>query len=291
MLPARLDNLGVFKLWRNGEVRTVELAAGMLGIRYDPGRTAADVVQARRAADEALQPLTRGEALAPLPGTRREIEAIARLFPVGRVTTLLGAEATERAVQERARSGELKGYRFLHLATYGRSNPAVAMSSAVMLDPDPDRPANPTALEADGRISAEQIVQTWDLDADWIVLSPFRVAGFVRRDRLRSVRRNHLDANDFGRQLGFARRPWLRSAGWAAVAALGCGRRWASFGARAVCDATRVLAARPSCSEPPRPSARLTLVPVVAPRPGDGSDLTPTCRREPACRWRGTLNP
>ena len=159
------------KLWRNGEVRTVELAAGLLGIRYDPGRTAADVVQARRAADEALKPLTRGEALEPLPGTRREIEAIARLFPVGRVTTLLGAAASERAVQERARSGELKGYRFLHFATHGRSNPAVAMSSAVMLAPDPDRPADPTALEADGRITADQIVQTWDLDADLVVLS------------------------------------------------------------------------------------------------------------------------
>ena len=117
----------------------------MLGIRYDPGRKAADVVQARRAADEALKPLIRGEALEPLPGTRREIEAIARLFPVGQVTTLLGAEATERAVQERARSGELKGYRFLHFATHGQSNPAVAMSSAVMLAPDPDRPADPTA--------------------------------------------------------------------------------------------------------------------------------------------------
>ena len=159
------------KLWRNGEVRTVELAAGMLGIRYDPGRTAADVVQARRAADEALKPLTRGEALEPLPGTRREIEAIARLFPVGQVTTLLGAAASERAVQERARSGELKGYRFLHFATHGQSNPAVAMSSAVMLAPDPDRPADPTALEADGRITADQIVQTWDLDADLVVLS------------------------------------------------------------------------------------------------------------------------
>ncbi len=159
------------KLWRNGEVRTVELAAGPLGIQYNPGRKAADVVQARRAADEALEPLTRGEALEPLPGTRREIEAIAHLFPVGQVTTLLGAAATERAVQERARSGELKGYRFLHFATHGRSNPAVAMSSAVMLAPDPDRPADPTALEADGRISAEQIVQTWDLDADLVVLS------------------------------------------------------------------------------------------------------------------------
>jgi CHAT domain-containing protein len=117
--------------------------------------------------------LTRGEALEPLPGTRQEVEAIARLFPPDQVTTLLGSRANEREVQERARSGELKEYRFLHFATHGKTNPDVAMSSALMLAPEPDRPASadPTAPEADGEISADQIAQTWDLDADLVILS------------------------------------------------------------------------------------------------------------------------
>ena len=41
----------------------------------------------------------------------------------------------------------------------------------MILAPDPDRSADPTALETDGRITAQQIVNTWDLDADLVVLS------------------------------------------------------------------------------------------------------------------------
>ena len=162
------------RIWRSGEVRSLEIAAGTLGIQLDPQLPAA-VVLARQAADGVLKPLTRGEALEPLPGTRREVEIIGSLFPAGQATILLGAAATERAVQERARSGELKGYRFLHFATHGQSNPNVAMSSALMLAPEPVRsasaPADPTALETDGQIGVDQIVQTWDLDADLVVLS------------------------------------------------------------------------------------------------------------------------
>jgi CHAT domain-containing protein len=45
------------------------------------------------------------------------------------------------------------------------------MSSTIILTPDPDRAADPTAPETDGRITAEQIVRTWELDADLVVLS------------------------------------------------------------------------------------------------------------------------
>jgi CHAT domain-containing protein len=54
----------------------------------------------------------------------------------------------------------------------------VALSSAVFLAAEPDRPAasaatDPAAAESapDGRITAEQIVRTWELDADLVVLS------------------------------------------------------------------------------------------------------------------------
>src|SRR5262249_36374757 len=53
----------------------------------------------------------------------------------------------------------------------------VALSSAVFLAAEPERPASssadPVTPEAapDGRITAEQIVRTWDLDADLVVLS------------------------------------------------------------------------------------------------------------------------
>jgi CHAT domain-containing protein len=113
----------------------------------------------------------RGEFLARLPGTRREVEAIAALFPSDRARTLLGDQATESAVANLAARGELKKYRYLHFATHGRADETIAYNSALLLAPDPDRSANPTAPETDGRITAQQIVNTWELDADLVVLS------------------------------------------------------------------------------------------------------------------------
>jgi CHAT domain-containing protein len=165
------------KLWRDGEVRSLEIAAGRLGIQSIPDRPAAQVVLAQRSAAEVLTPGIRGESLARLPGTRREVQAIAALFPSGQVTTLVGPDATESNLQRLAHSGALKSYRFLHLATHGEANPNVALSSAVFLAAEPERPAassaDPAALESapDGQVTAEQIVRTWDLDADLVVLS------------------------------------------------------------------------------------------------------------------------
>jgi CHAT domain-containing protein len=119
----------------------------------------------------------RAAGFAPLPGTRHEVQAIAALFPTGQATTLLGQDATESNLQQLAQSGALKNYRFLHLATHGKANPDVALSSAVFLAAEPDRSAapsaDPAALESapDGQITAEQIVRTWELDADLVVLS------------------------------------------------------------------------------------------------------------------------
>jgi tetratricopeptide (TPR) repeat protein len=164
------------KLWRDGEVRSLEIAPGRLGIGSDPNRPAAQVILAQRATAAVLTPTIRGEALAPLPGTRREVQAIAALFPSGQVTTLLGPDATESNLQQLAQSGALKTYRFLHLATHGQANPDVALSSAIFLAAEPDRPASssdPTAPESvpDGQVTAEQIVRTWELDAELVVLS------------------------------------------------------------------------------------------------------------------------
>jgi CHAT domain-containing protein len=164
------------KLWRNGEVRTLEIAPGQLGIQSDPVRPTAQVVLAQREAAAVQSSGVRGESLAALPGTRREVQAIAALFLKEQTTTLLGPDATESTVQRLAQSGALKGYRFIHLATHGQTNRSVALSSAVFLAAEPEPPATAAGaamLEAaaDGQITAEQIVRTWDLDADLVVLS------------------------------------------------------------------------------------------------------------------------
>ena len=113
----------------------------------------------------------RGGSQARLPGTRREVEAVARLFPAGMVTTVMGEQACESTVQDLARSGRMKAFRYLHFATHGESDPLNAYRSALILAPDPDRSADPLAFDSDGTITAEQIARTWELDADLVVLS------------------------------------------------------------------------------------------------------------------------
>jgi CHAT domain-containing protein/Tfp pilus assembly protein PilF len=159
--------------WRAGETRTIEVAAGPLGVELDK-RPAAPVVLAQRAADEVLQ--ARGESHLRLPGTRREVAAIAGLFPADRVTTLVGEQASESVVQGLARSGKLKDFRYLHFAAHGRNDPRSAYRTALILAPDPDRSADPGAFDTDGEITAEQIARTWNLDADLVVLSACETA-------------------------------------------------------------------------------------------------------------------
>ncbi|HZW33072.1 MAG TPA: CHAT domain-containing protein, partial [Isosphaeraceae bacterium] len=157
------------RYWRAGITREVEVAAGSLDIAIDP-RPAREVVRAGQAAAQVLLGM-RGGPHQRLPGTRREVEALARLFPAGTVTTVTGARACEATVQGLARSGGLKAFRYLHFATHGESDPLHAYRSALILAPDPDRSADPLAFDSDGTITAEQIARTWELDADLVVLS------------------------------------------------------------------------------------------------------------------------
>jgi tetratricopeptide (TPR) repeat protein len=157
------------RLWRKGQGETVEVAAGPLGITFDR-RPAAEVVLAQRAADEVRRS-SRAGALTRLLGTRREVNSVAGLFPGGSATTILGDQARESVVQDMARSGKLKGFRYLHFATHGRDDSSSAFRTALLLAPDPDRSADPLAVDADGEINALEIARTWDLDADLVVLS------------------------------------------------------------------------------------------------------------------------
>src|SRR5271157_2474037 len=157
------------RYWREGITREVEVAAGPLGVMID-NRPAKAAVLARQAAERVLMGM-RGGSHERLPGTRREVEAVARLFPAGMVSTVMGEQACESTVQDLARSGRMKAFRYLHFATHGESDRWNAYRSALILAPDPDRSADPLAFDSDGTITAEQIARTWELDADLVVLS------------------------------------------------------------------------------------------------------------------------
>jgi hypothetical protein len=170
------------ELWRDGRVTRADLAAGKLGVVLDP-RPAPEAIAANRAVDQMLVAARSGdEDLAPLPGTRAEVEAIARLFQSdGRpARALLGADAGEPELDRLASAGELHRYAFLHLATHGAIDEGVPARSAVILTqaglPDPLQQALSHQPVYDGRLTAREIQRTWDLHAELVTLSACETA-------------------------------------------------------------------------------------------------------------------
>jgi CHAT domain-containing protein/Tfp pilus assembly protein PilF len=96
-----------------------------------------------------------GKPLARLPGSRREVNAIAQLLPSGAVTTLVGAEARSERVRAHVADKTV-----IHFATH-----------AVLRDDDPF--GSLLALSQGGRLTARDIYEL-DLNADLVVLSACR---------------------------------------------------------------------------------------------------------------------
>jgi CHAT domain-containing protein len=132
-------------------------------------------------AQRELDALTRGarrQAFTPLPGTRTEVQAIARVFP--KADLLLGSQASEQSLDQLARSGRLREFRFLHFATHGVLDDQSAMCSALILSqdqlPDPLEQVLAGQPAYDGRLTAEQMLRSWQLDADLVTLSACQTA-------------------------------------------------------------------------------------------------------------------
>src|SRR5262249_45752740 len=108
------------------------------------------------------------------PGTRREVEAIAALFP-DRAKLLLGSDASEEMLDRLADDQQLRQYRYVHLATHGLANPTHPLLSFVALAQDklPDPLARVQAGQTPytGQLTAAHIQVTWKLDAELVVLS------------------------------------------------------------------------------------------------------------------------
>ena len=159
------------RYWRDGATREAEVAAGLLGVVIDD-RPAKAAVQSRRAAERVLLGM-RGGARARLPGTRREVEAIARLFPAGAVTTVTGEQACEATVQGLALSGKLKNFRYLHFATHGQDRPRLRLPNRPDPRPRPRRAElRPDCCGKDRRDDHRRADRPHpELDADLVVLS------------------------------------------------------------------------------------------------------------------------
>jgi CHAT domain-containing protein len=122
------------------------------------------------------------EVFAPLPGTRYEVEAIARLFQAAdRLTqVLLGADASEPDFDRLATSHDLGRFGFIHLATHGLIDESIPERSALILTqtglPDPLEQALNHKPVFDGRLSVREIQRTWDLKAELVTLSACETA-------------------------------------------------------------------------------------------------------------------
>ena len=112
------------------------------------------------------------ESLPPLPGTRTEVETIAKSLNVGEGDIKLGPEATETAVKQ----SKLDDYHVVYFATHGlvagdlqeftkaKAEPALAFTI----------PEKPSELD-DGLLQASEVAEL-KLDADWVVLSACNTA-------------------------------------------------------------------------------------------------------------------
>ncbi len=168
-------------VWRAGETLAFAVEPGRLGVK--PAKEAPAVaVRSQR----ELRELLRGAPHAPrrkekLPGTRREVEVIAKRFEATGATAdcLLGPEAREEQLRELAEHGELKKYAYLHFAVHARTSEERGFGGSLMLSdvglPDPlDYSLDWLAARGagiDGEVTAGEILRTWELDAELVVLS------------------------------------------------------------------------------------------------------------------------
>ncbi|MCA9171919.1 MAG: CHAT domain-containing protein, partial [Planctomycetales bacterium] len=114
-----------------------------------------------------------------LPGTERELASIAALFGQ-RATTILGDNATTYALQDLADADELRKYRYLHFAMHGEANHTIPLQSALLLA-SPTQPASGSGgtrslTSQNGRLTAQQILDSWRLDSQLVTLSACETA-------------------------------------------------------------------------------------------------------------------
>jgi len=172
----------VVEIWRDGQSFRRDLTPGKLGVVLDPRPAPVAITEQRKLQQVLVAARSAGEDFDPLPGTRYEVEALARLFQSDdRPTrTLLAADASEPELDRLAASGELGRFGFIHLATHGVIDEGVPARSAVILTqtglPDPLEQVLHQKPAFDGRLSVREIQRTWDLKAELVTLSACETA-------------------------------------------------------------------------------------------------------------------
>jgi CHAT domain-containing protein/tetratricopeptide (TPR) repeat protein len=112
-------------------------------------------------------------SLQPLPHSRTEMQTIASMY--SDATTLLGTQASTKALTALVRSGEITRFRTLHFATHALIDDRTPERSGLVLSQVYDRDragaAGDENPDKDGILRMKQIVGDWRLDADLVTLS------------------------------------------------------------------------------------------------------------------------
>ena len=140
-------------------------AAALLAFGATAPGAAEDARRYLLVADPALPPPGPGDpTLKPLPGSRAEVRAIARLLPTAGSTILLGAQAERDAV-----AGAMQGATVVHLATHGVTRDEDPLDSYLALGQAPGSAGR-------GRVTARDLYRL-DLRAELVVLGSCQSGG------------------------------------------------------------------------------------------------------------------
>jgi CHAT domain-containing protein/tetratricopeptide (TPR) repeat protein len=170
-------------VWRAGQNAERTVAGGPLGVVV--ARQPAPQALTERHQNDELLARSRGTAddnWPELPGTRAEAAGLRRVCAAAglRFRLLADSDASEQQLDRLARSKGPAGYRYLHLATHGDLNDKLPLQSAVILSrdhlPDPRKQLEAGQPVYDGRLTAEKILERWDLHAELVTLSACETA-------------------------------------------------------------------------------------------------------------------
>ncbi len=159
-------------IWRDGETADRDLAPGKLGVVLDR-QPAPEAIAGKRKADVMLAALARGGDWNELPGSAVEVARLTKLMGDQQATTLTRSAASEQELEQLRAAGNLAGFRYLHFATHGEPNNARSFESALILAQDHVSREIPLGggKYYDGRLTANEVLETWNLNADLVTLS------------------------------------------------------------------------------------------------------------------------
>ncbi len=162
------------------KTNTLPIPTGKLGITLDK-RPASEAIADRRRTEELLASIRTGQQnLAELPGTRIELNSLAKLFDKEKnVTILVDSEASEQKLEVLRQKGDLSKFRYLHFGTHGKANNVKAFESVLFLSQDKlpkELTSEPGQPFINGELSAREVLEYWTLDAELVTLSACETA-------------------------------------------------------------------------------------------------------------------